>query len=74
MSRFHGKVSVGLRDKETDKLIAIYPEKLEGSDKEIEDKVKFWYYQQSCDSGEKMLKHYYVDSLTEGEIKNIEKS
>lgn len=68
MKKFHGTVKVGLREKDTNKLIAVYPEPLEGDDNVIEDKVKFWYYQQSC-SAEHELGNYFVDNLTEQELK-----
>ena len=67
MKRFHGKSIVGLRDKSTNKLVAVYPQALEGEDKEIEDKVSFWFYQQSC-SAENVLRDCFVDSLTDREI------
>ncbi|HHV99757.1 MAG TPA: hypothetical protein GXX36_09330 [Clostridiaceae bacterium] len=59
-----------LRDKETNKLVAVYPYSIEGSFNEVEDKVRFWYYQQSC-SAENELENYYVDTLTEKELKNL---
>jgi hypothetical protein len=70
MSRFQDSEKVGLRDKKTKKLIAVYPNKIEGTDNEIEDKVKFWYYQQSC-SAEEKLRDSFVDSLTIEELKSI---
>jgi hypothetical protein len=70
MGRFNGKVTVGLRDKETGDLIRVYPYDVEGDDREIEEKVKTWYYQQGCREGEMMLSRYYVDSLTDTELKN----
>jgi len=57
-----------LRDKDTNKLVAVYPYSIEGSFHEVEEKVRFWFYQQSC-SAENELKNYYVDTLTENEIK-----
>jgi hypothetical protein len=69
MSRFSDAEKVGLRDMETNRLIAVYPYKIEGSDEEIEDKVKFWFYQQSC-SAEDKLRNSYVDALTPDEIKS----
>lgn len=67
MRNFHGK-TVGLRDRSTDRLVAVYPHPAEGDDKEIEDKVSFWFYQQSC-SAEETLRNCYVDTLTEKEVK-----
>ena len=63
---------IGLRHIETEKLIAVYPNKPEGTDAEIEKAVKFWYYQQSCEAEEKM-KNAYVDALTEYEINLLDK-
>lgn len=67
MKNYNGKI-VGLRDRGTDRLVAVYPHVAEGNDKEIEDKVSFWFYQQSC-SAEETLRHCYVDVLTEKELK-----
>ena len=58
-----------LRDKNTNKLIAVYPYSVEGSFHDVEDKVRFWFYQQSC-SAENELESYYVDTMTENELKN----
>jgi len=59
-----------LRDKDTNKLVAVYPYSIEGSFNEVEDNVKFWYYQQSC-SAENELENYYVDTMTENELKKL---
>lgn len=62
---------VGIREKGTDRLIAAYPEVInDANDREIEDKVKFWYYQKDC-SAEHRMENYYVDNLTEREIKAL---
>ncbi len=71
MGRFESAERVGLRDKQTGKLIAVYPEKLSGTDEEIENKVKFWYYQQSC-SAENELEGSRIDTLNETELKNLQ--
>lgn len=68
MGRFNGSVNVGLREKDTNRLVAVYPHKLEGTDREIEEKVKFWFYQQSC-SAEEKLQHCFVDIVTDDELK-----
>ena len=70
MDRLNGVEKVGLRDKETNKLIAVYPHKVEGTDNEIEDRVKFWYYQQSCEA-ENRIENSFVDVLTPNELKNL---
>lgn len=69
MGKFAGVEKLGLRDRETGKLIAVYPYKSEGTDAEIEEKVKYWYYQQGCEN-EEQLKNAYVDLLTENEMKS----
>lgn len=60
MSRFIQAERVGLRDRETKKIIAVYPHKIEGSDEEIGIKVKYWYYQQNC-AAEEQLRNSFVD-------------
>lgn len=69
MGKFESATAVGLRNKETDKLIAVYPFKAEGSDEEIAKKVSDWYYMQNC-SAEEELRNAYVDILTEAEAKS----
>lgn len=72
MGKFEGAKMIGLRNKETEKLIAVYPDKLEGTDAEIEEAVKSWYSQQSSDAEEKM-KNAVVDALSDYEIKLVDK-
>ena len=69
MGRFEDAKVIGIRAKETNKIIAIYPEKVKGSDEEIEQTVKDWYYQQSCSAEDELLLSF-VDILTEEEIKS----
>ncbi len=71
MGKFERYERVGLRDKETNALIAVYPKKPEGPDDKIEEDVKYWYYQQSC-SAEEELKGLFVDQLTEHELKSAQ--
>lgn len=66
----NGPVHVGLRDQDTNKLVAVYPYAVEGSESDIEDKVKFWFYQQSC-SAEDDLRSLYVDNLTDRELGDL---
>ena len=73
MSKFESAEKLGLRDKETNKLLAVYPYKAEGTDAEINKIIRDWYYQQSC-AAEDQLLTAYVDSLTELEIKSRKKS
>jgi hypothetical protein len=69
MSKFNGAEKIGLRDKETGKLIAVYPHKPEGTDAEIEKAVRDWYYSQNC-AAEEEMRNANVDLLTENEIKS----
>jgi len=69
MGKFEGIEKIGLRDKETKKLIAVYPDKAEGTDSEIEKSVKDWYYTTSC-AAEDTLLNAYVDILTKDELKS----
>lgn len=68
MKKFDIPVTVGLRDRDTDKLVAVYPKAVQGSIEEIKDEVFFWYYQQGC-SAEEELRNLYIDTLTESEFK-----
>ena len=69
MGRFEKAEFIGIRAKETNKIIAIYPDKVQGTDEEIEKTVQDWYYQQSCSAEDELLLSY-VDVLTEDEIKS----
>ena len=69
MGKFENAEKIGLRDKVSKKLLAVYPEKVSGSDKEIEKIVRDWYYQQSC-AAEDQLLTAFVDVLTEHEIQS----
>ena len=60
---------IGLRDKTTKELVAVYPFKAEGTDEEIVKTVRDWYYQSGCYAEDQLLT-LYVDALTEFEIKN----
>lgn len=50
------KAILGLRDKKTNEIIAVYPHELEGLSQETEKVVKDWYYKQECGS-ETTLRH-----------------
>ncbi|TGE38964.1 hypothetical protein E4K67_05695 [Desulfosporosinus fructosivorans] len=67
MGEFENAGKLGLRDKETNKVLAVYPYKAEGTDAEINKIVRDWYYQQNC-AAEDQLLTAYVDILTEQEI------
>lgn len=68
MGKYKNTDQIGIRSKENNRIIAVYPGKLEGSDEEIEKKVKDWYYQQSCGAEEDLL-HAIVDKLSDDEIR-----
>jgi hypothetical protein len=68
VKHFKGTAYVGLRENGTDRLIAAYPHEVDEKDEDIEGKVKFWFYQQSC-SAEDELRNYYVDLLSENEFR-----
>ena len=70
MSKYQDAKKIGLRDKKTNKLVTVYPKRIEGTDEKIEENVKFWFYQQSC-SAEETLKGLYVDVLTPAEIEAL---
>ena len=59
---------VGLRDKETQRLIAVYPLQATGTYEEISETVRDWFYKQSCAAEDRLLTAY-VDVLTEAELK-----
>lgn len=61
------KAILGLRNKKTHEIIAVYPHELDGLNQETEKKVKDWFYKQDC-SAETTLKHCFVDILRENEI------
>ena len=68
MGKFANAEKVRLRNKETQKLIAVYPFKAEGTDDEISETVRDWFYKQSCAAEDRLLTAY-VDVLTEAELK-----
>ncbi len=53
-----------LKDKLTNKTVAVFPHEIEGSIEEIEQKVFDWYYAQGC-SNEEELPRLFVDLLSE---------
>ena len=69
MTKFEDAKKIGLRAKETNKIIAIYPDELKGPNEEIEKTVRDWYYQQSCGAEDDLLSAF-VDALTDEEIKS----
>ena len=69
MGKLENAEMLGLRDKETQKLIAVYPFKAMGSDAEIDKAVRDWYYKQSCKAEDELL-GLFVDVLTVQEIQS----
>lgn len=61
------KATVGLRDKKTHEIIAVYPHKVDALNDEVKKAVKDWYYVQGC-ANEETLLHCYVDMLRENEL------
>ena len=72
MNKYQNAENIGLREKGTGKAVAVFPKKAEGTDAEIEEKVRFWFYQQSC-SAEEELKNMVVDILTAQEAESLKK-
>ena len=68
MSKFEQAEYIGLRDKSSGKLLAVYPLPHDGSDAEVEKAVRDWYYKQSC-AAEDQLLTAYVDTLSDNELK-----
>ena len=61
MGEFQGK-KVGLKEEGTHKLIAAYPETMNGTDHEIAKTVRDWFYKQAC-ANEEILRTAYVDVI-----------
>lgn len=60
---------VGIRNKETNEIMGVYPYKIDNSDKEMENKVKTWFYQQATEA-EKHFGNCFVDTLSYKELMN----
>ncbi len=73
MRKLEGVPRIGLKDKDTKKVIAVYPQKAEGTDAQIEKSVKDWYYTTSC-SAEDVLTNAFVDKISKDELKEFENS
>jgi len=70
MNQLKDAQKVGLRNIETEELIAVYPHKPEGTDAEIEKAVRDWYYEQNC-AAEDAMKNWVVEPLTAAELKAL---
>lgn len=69
MNKFDGTKKVGLRSKESGKLIAVYPHNIRETDQSTDKAVRNWYYQTSCGAEEELCSAY-VDTVSEEEIKS----
>lgn len=68
MKEIIGKAYLGLRDRKTHELIAVYPHEVEGGlNHETEKMVIDWYYKQGCRE-ETVLRHCFVDIIRENEL------
>lgn len=72
MGKYQNALNIGLRDKGTGKPVAVFPKKAEGTDAEVEEQVRFWYYQQSCEAEEE-LRQLTVDVLSAQEAESLKK-
>lgn len=70
MDTLKDAMRVGLRNIETEELIAVYPQKPVGTDAEIEKAVRDWYYGESCAAEEKM-REAVVEPLTDAELEAL---
>ena len=48
MGKLESAEKIGLKEKETNNILAVYPYRATGTDVEITKIVRDWYYQQSC--------------------------
>ncbi len=70
MARVFENSRVGLRNKDTGKLIAVYPDMVTGGAEEVRKKVFDWYYKTGC-SAETEMRNSIVDDLTDNELKSL---
>lgn len=70
MGRTFENSRVGLRNRDTGKLVAVYPDKVTGSLPEVKKEVFDWYYKSSC-SAEEELRNCFVDDLNDHELKSL---
>lgn len=63
-------VNVGIRENGTNKLISVYPYKIDNFNTRVKDEVMAWYYQKNCEAEENM-ENCFVDVLSEKELKSI---
>lgn len=71
MNLYNEPVNVGLREKNSQKLAAVYPEKISGNPAEVKRTVFDWYYKRSCEA-ERELENLYVDIVSEKEFESFQ--
>ena len=71
MNSIGNKIYMGIKDKETGKLVAAYPHTVEVNNKEIKDKILDWYYMQNCSTSEN-IEFYFADTISEEEFKAVQ--
>lgn len=69
MGKFDGVKQLGIRDKETGKLVAVYTGELGGDDNAKARKALDWYYMKDCSTSEH-IEEFYADNLTDNELKS----
>jgi len=62
---------VGLRNKETGRLIAVFPDKVTGNMEQVKKGVFDWYYKTNC-SAEEVMRDCTVDDLNDHELKGLQ--
>jgi len=70
MGKFDGAQQLGIREKETGKLVAVYTGEITGDDRTKAKKALDWYYMKDCSTSEH-IEDYFVDNLTERELKSV---
>lgn len=68
IKKYNANQHVGIKDKETGKIMAVYPHEVQENTKEFQNKVLDWYYKQGCSTSE-YIENYYVDTVTEEQFK-----
>lgn len=71
MGKLESAEKICIRSKKTNKILAVYPDKITGTDEEITKKVKDWYYASGCEAEDELLTAY-VDVMTSEEIQSRE--
>lgn len=71
MTKFHGIVNLGIRDKDTEELLVVYPQKLDADKTDAEKVILDWYYKQDCGTSEN-IENVFVDLVTEKELREYQ--